>query len=335
MMKRFRWLGSLISCVFIFIILFLIVEPRAVTSGRPQAELISALRIPPEEKSPSHANWGIRLANDSVADIRSSGAPQDRLPSNTPVLVITGSNNPFGAYYAEILRAEELNLFAVTDVESLTRERLASTDLVILAVSDLSSEKVHQLEAWLSAGGNLIAIRPEGNLLPLLGVGSAGDSLLDGYVLVDRSSEPGQGIVRESLQLRVPASKFQIKDGVAIAHLYESATKPMGRPAITMRKIERGHAAAYTYDLAQSVIRTRQGNPAWINQERDGLPPRRANDLFFPDYTDMNKIGIPQGDEQQRFFANLILTMNRERRPLPRFWYLPEGKTGSDHSRQR
>ncbi len=40
----------------------------------------------------------------------------------------------------------------------------------------------------------------------------------------------------------------------------------------------------------------------------------------------MNKIGIPQADEQQRFFANLILTMNSDRRPLPRFWYLPEGR---------
>ncbi len=30
-----------------------------------------------------------------------------------------------------------------------------------------------------------------------------------------------------------------------------------------------GHAAAFTYDLARSVVYTRQGNPAWAGQERD------------------------------------------------------------------
>ena len=31
-----------------------------------------------------------------------------------------------------------------------------------------------------------------------------------------------------------------------------------------------GRAAAFTYDLARSVVYTRQGNPAWAGQERDG-----------------------------------------------------------------
>ena len=42
-----------------------------------------------------------------------------------------------------------------------------------------------------------------------------------------------------------------------------------------------GQAAAFTYDLARSVVYTRQGNPAWSGQERDGLPPIRSDDLFF------------------------------------------------------
>ena len=31
-----------------------------------------------------------------------------------------------------------------------------------------------------------------------------------------------------------------------------------------------GQAAAFTYDLARSVVYTRQGNPAWAGQKRDG-----------------------------------------------------------------
>jgi hypothetical protein len=56
-----------------------------------------------------------------------------------------------------------------------------------------------------------------------------------------------------------------------------------------------------------------------------------------PDLVDFDKIAIPQADEQQRLLVNLIEYMNRDRKPLPRFWYLPRGKraavvmTGDDH----
>ena len=49
-------------------------------------------------------------------------------------------------------------------------------------------------------------------------------------------------------------------------------------------------------------------------------------------------MAIPQADEQQRLLVNLILEMNQDRKPLPRFWYLPRGlkaavvMTGDDHA---
>ena len=52
----------------------------------------------------------------------------------------------------------------------------------------------------------------------------------------------------------------------------------------------------------------------------------------------MSKVAVPQADEQQRLLANLITEMNRDKAPLPRFWYLPRGEkatvvmTGDDHS---
>jgi hypothetical protein len=56
-----------------------------------------------------------------------------------------------------------------------------------------------------------------------------------------------------------------------------------------------------------------------------------------PDWVDLNKVSIPQADEQQRLLANLILQMGAAKKPLPRFWYLPSGfkaavvMTGDDH----
>ena len=110
-----------------------------------------------------------------------------------------------------------------------------------------------------------------------------------------------------------------------------------------------GHAAAFTYDLARSIVETRQGNPAWSGDERDssvgGNQLIRSDDLFFgakagdvqPDWVDLNKVAIPQADEQQHLLTNLIEQMNLDRKPLPRFWFLPRDKkaavvmTGDDH----
>jgi hypothetical protein len=76
------------------------------------------------------------------------------------------------------------------------------------------------------------------------------------------------------------------------------------------------------------------------------LTPIRSDDLYFgaaatdpqPDWVDLNKVAIPQADEQQRLLANLIVSMGSDRKPLPRFWYFPRGlkavvvMTGDDHA---
>ena len=57
-----------------------------------------------------------------------------------------------------------------------------------------------------------------------------------------------------------------------------------------------------------------------------------------PDWVDLAKASIPQADEQQRLLANLATRMGEDRKPLPRFWYLPDQHkavvvmTGDDHA---
>jgi hypothetical protein len=131
--------------------------------------------------------------------------------------------------------------------------------------------------------------------------------------------------------------------------LYSSATESTTFPAVTLRAIgpAGGQAAAFLYDLATSVVYTRQGNPAWASQERDGQPPIRPNDKFYGaaagdpqrDWVDPGKIAIAQADEQMRLLSNLIVAMSADRKPLPHFWYFPDGHkavlvmTGDDHAR--
>jgi hypothetical protein len=265
------------------------------------------------------------------------------------VLVVTGpdlanSNEAFGSYYAEILRAEGLNEFAVTDKSALSAATLAGYQVVLLASTSVTDAQVAVLTDWVQAGGNLIAMRPDGRLASLLGLSADTGDLTDSYVKVATDTAPGAGINGETMQFHGTADVRQAVGGATtLATLYSDAGTPSPTlaPAVTLRSVGAagGQAAAFTYDLARSVVYTRQGNPAWAGQKRDGQPdPIRSDDLFFPDWLDFNKVDIPQADEQQRALANLVTLMDLDRTPLPRFWYLPNGKkaavvlTGDDHN---
>ncbi|RCJ27108.1 hypothetical protein A6770_02820 [Nostoc minutum NIES-26] len=269
-------------------------------------------------------------------------------PPGGPILLVTNASNPFSNYYTEILRNEGLNDFSVSDISSVSAATLANYDVVILAETALTSAQVTTFSNWVTGGGNLIAMHPDKQLASLLGLTDAGTTLSNTYLRVDTSTDVGNGLVDQTIQFHGTADRYTLNGASSIANLYTNATTTTSNPAVTLRSVgsNGGQAAAFTYDLARSVIYTRQGNSAWAAQERDSFAPIRSDDLFFgnasgdvkPDWVDLNKVAIPQADEQQRLLANLILKMNLDKKPLPRFWYFPHGKkavvlmTGDDHA---
>ncbi len=284
---------------------------------------------------------GNPLAADVTWSFTTAVEPTPRPDPNTgpggPVLAVTGTG-AFGSYLPEILRAEGFNLFATGTTASLTAEGLAPYTTVVLGETTLDADQVAALTAWVTAGGNLIAMRPDAKLADLLGLTPATGTLADAYVKVDGSTAPGAGIVTETMQFHGTADHYTAQAGTqVVARLYTDASTSTTYPAVTVRSVggTGGSATAFTYDLALSVVRTRQGNPAWINQERDGESgPTRSDDLFYgamegdpqPDYVDLTKVDIPQADEQQRLLANIITTTSADALPLPQFWYLPRGE---------
>jgi uncharacterized membrane protein len=261
--------------------------------------------------------------------------------------VVTTSANPLGIYYAEILRNEGINLFSVADISTVTATTLASYDLVILAEMPLTSAQVSMFTNWVNGGGRLIAMRPDKQLASMLGIADAGSTLANAYLLVNTASGPGVGIVNQTIQFHGTADLYALNGATSVATLYSDASTATLYPAVTLVSVgpNGGEAAAFAYDLARSVVYTRQGNPAWSGQARDSQSPIRPDNLFFgaasfdlePDWVNLNKVAIPQADEQQRLLANLILSMNSARKPLPRFWYFPRAfkavivMTGDDH----
>ena len=257
-----------------------------------------------------------------------------------PILVVSSSSNPFSRYAAEILRAEGLNEFSVMDISSISAGVLNNYDVVVLGEMSLTGTQASMFTDWVNSGGTFISFKPDTDLYGLLGITSAGGTLSDKYLLVNTSSGPGIGIVGQTIQFHGAANQYNLSGATAIASLYSSASTATTYPAVTTRSVgsNGGKAVAFAYDLAKSIIYTRQGNPAWAGQKRDGdIPSIRTDDMFFPDWIDFDKVEIPQADEQQHLLANIIIQGNLNRKPLPRFWILPRKlkaaivMTGDDH----
>jgi hypothetical protein len=279
---------------------------------------------------------GVVLATLCVCLAAMAGAASAAGP---PILVVTGGSGTFGSYLPQILQAEGLNDF--TTAASVGAASLGGYDVVVLGPDAVSDADAAALTNWVNTGGNLIAMRPGASLAPVLGLSAPGASLSNAYLKVDTSTGPGAGIVGETMQYHGAAATYALNGATAVATLYANATTATANPAVTLYSVGSagGQAAAFAYDLAQSVVQTRQGNPAWAGTDRDPFAPIRSDDLFFggaqPDWVDLAKVAIPQADEQQRLLANLITQMAAT--PLPRFSYLPRGLkaavvlTGDDH----
>lgn len=252
-----------------------------------------------------------------------------------PILVLTDSGfagNQFGCYLVEILRSEGLvefehaersALFAAADPEGL----LASYEVVVAAEMDFTPAEERLLGNYVEGGGALVAMRPSTDLADLFGVrvvGTRAERLLQ-YFGIDLNAPLAKGVVEQSLQYHGEATDFALDGATALAYLYEDRDTPSSNPAVTIHRHGKGSAVAFAFDLAKSVVLTRQGNPDWQNSEGDTMPGYRPMDLFLrPDgrcYFDLHRLAIPQADEKQRLLANLIIRLIQK--PLPRMWYLP------------
>lgn len=295
--------------------------------------------------------YGNALGSDYSWSFTTGTAPSNSGPGG-PILVISSTSNPFSSYYGEILLAEGVNYYTVQDISTVTSSVLSAYDVAILGDMPLTSSQASMLSTWVNAGGNLIAMHPDQQLASLLGLVSTSQTLADAYLRVNTASGPGVGIVGQTIQYHGAADLYSPNGASTLATLYSNATTPTAFPAVTLVSAGSGKAAAFTYDLARSVVYTRQGNPAWSGEQRNPwVDPVinnqviRPDDLFFgdasfdpqPDWVDLSRVAIPQADEQQRFLVNLISQMNLVKKPLPRFWYFPSGykavviMTGDDH----
>ncbi|WP_446742622.1 Ig-like domain-containing protein [Silvibacterium acidisoli] len=280
--------------------------------------------------------------------IEAAGSPAEG--PGGPILLVTSRSNGFSQYYAEILRNEGLNEFDVKDLADVSSAELAQHDIVLLGEMPVDDDHVRMFMDWVRGGGKLITMRPAQKLAEALGLSLAasdsdGPVQHSGYLKIDAKAAAGSGLVQRPIQFHGDADRFVSEDATVLATLYKDGKTATPYPAVRSLHVGSGTAIVFSYDLAKSVVYTRQGNPEWSGVERDGIAPVRSDDLFYgasekdpqPDWVDTETIAIPQADMQQRLLANLMILSSAGREPLPHFWYLPRGlkavivMTGDDH----
>lgn len=320
-------------------------SPTATVSLQPSAELTPFTTYTATIKGTVTDPSGNVMGSDYTWTF-ATGAPPAGSGPGGPILVISSASNPYTGYYDEILRSEGMNEFSVEDIASLTPATMAFFKVAILGDMQLTASQVTLLSNWVSTGGSLIAMHPDKQLASMLGLTATSGTLSDGYLKINTSSGPGVGIVGQPIQYHGSADLYTVSGATTLATLYSNSTTATTYPAVTLNTYGVGQVAAFTYDLARSVTLTRQGNPAWVGQERIGLAPIRSSDLFFgnassdpePDWNNLANAQIPIADEQQRLLVNLLQQVNFANGPLPKFWYLPSGfkaaivMTGDDHN---
>src|SRR3954453_9833444 len=120
----------------------------------------------------------------SPGGVHAAGAP-------VPLLLVTDSRNtvdPFGAYLAEILRAEGFPTVATADVSALAPSLVSGVGILLLGPTPgLSADQVITLSDYVSGGGRLIAMRPPAALAPLFGVTRIGNETNEPYMRIAAS----------------------------------------------------------------------------------------------------------------------------------------------------
>lgn len=247
----------------------------------------------------------------------------------SPILLIMNdqTDNPFGAYLSEILRAEGINCFQTVLLSTVDSNILERFDIVLLAEGQVNNNQADLLKNYVAKGGRLVAMRPAEQLASLFGLERAAGNSTEGYLQVNPDHVASQGISPETLQFHGTADHYYLAGAQAIAWLATDTQTKTDFPAVTIHHHEQGWAALWAFDLARSVAYTRQGNPALANVAAEEWNGIRACNMF-KDWLDLDRITIPQADEQQRLLVNLVSLLSQEVRPLPRLWYFPGAAAG-------
>ncbi|MEJ5248721.1 MAG: hypothetical protein WHS90_13185 [Caldilinea sp.] len=279
----------------------------ALAAGLVGAPLIAGGRLMFESSGAAFPNAPLYVEDENRAD------------NNAPLVLL----RPQGALadgWLEILRVEGLpyaQALSISDATSAVLKRVAAAVVLPGSVSQAEAEALRE---FALAGGGLIVVLPNVALAPLCGLTWSETITHEGYLRIQPGAIGTEGIAGDAMQFHAPLRHYALYEAEAVAHLCDRDGVIVQAPAVAYRRLGKGAVATWCYDLAASVVRTRQGPMERVDVEADGLEGVRAVDRFVG-FIDLDRIHLPQADEQQRLLVNLLNEVSAA--PLPRLWYFP------------
>ncbi len=257
----------------------------------------------------------------------------DEHPVEQPILVLTDctASNRFASYILEILDVEGIFAYEVKDlsVSDLSEAELELYDIVILTNIRISSKQQACMRRYVQDGGNLIGLRPPGEMVDLFGlevnndINSCADDL---YIQVEPQHPLARDVDAETLQFHGTADLYVSGGADVLAYLSGDFERRSGYVAVGTFCFGAGHTAAFAYDLAASTVLFHQGlrenSSIGSNPDPDRDNRWIPND-FFINYLDTRLKYVPQADIHQDLLVRMLHWMSSFHRPIPRTWYFP------------
>jgi hypothetical protein len=242
-----------------------------------------------------------------------------------PILILTGHQG-FGYYTGEILKAEGFNEFVIDSLtgKKVTKSYLSGFDIVILPEQTIDASAKKLIDDYVNNGGNLIAFKPDSGLGDLFGISWMPGNIEAGHICIDTSTAEGKSLTWKSIQFHGAGDKYKTDNCRIIASFRSDSVIENNFPAVVSAGYGKGRSVAFLYNLPESIVLTRQGNPLSAGIEKDGIPGLRGMDLFTDGWLDNSNSTINQADEQMMLLSHCIEKLNINKTPLPRFWYFPD-----------
>ena len=201
-----------------------------------------------------------------------------------PILVVTEPDDSFGDYYAEILKTEGLNEFALTKATALTAETLARHQVVVLAANDaLTSAQADLLMQWVRDGGKLIAMRPSAKLASEQVWAATRERLENGYLKIDTGTVAGAGLTGTTMQFHGAADRWSLagasfpRDAVLRTPATPGSAR-RDRPQRRLRRRANGHVGLRSRPFGRLHAPGQPGLGRTGTRRRAGIDP--VDDLF-------------------------------------------------------
>ncbi len=223
----------------------------------------------------------------------------------------------FGRYLEEILLTEGFPYIQRIDLKYISTIDPQRNPVLIFPQEEFNSNSAKNIYSYIHRGGTAFFMRPNKEMRKALAV-KVEKSISNGYISWDTT---------QPIQFHGSADIYQEDQKISvIAYVKEEKDAAANYPGLFTLTSGKGTACIFSFNLAESILLTRQGNPLWTNSKGDASGSLRANDLFYRQsgeemWIDRDNSDLPQADFLQRFFVDQIISFSSF--PLPRVWYFP------------